>query len=206
MEWPEGIMMQTDAMGTTRGGAGVWIFRVLLIAAAAFMAYSWFAPWWSATVAALPGKDHLVMRPWGVEVVAQVRVNADASLYSMPWFFAPFMWTYLAVCMLAIAASLFVQRTISLGRIRLPLATILIALVGLSYMAALGIAYGVGELKAGWAGTNFIGTSSIKNAMSGAKIKMVSDLQDGYWMAVGAGAVLFVLALLRGLFVGKTRS
>ena len=198
-------MMQTDAMGTTRGGAGVWIFRVLLIAAAAFMAYSWFAPWWSATVAALPGKDHLVMRPWGVEVVAQVRVNADASLYSMPWFFAPFMWTYLAVCMLAIAASLFVQRTISLGRIRLPLATILIALVGLSYMAALGIAYGVGELKAGWAGTNFIGTSSIKNAMSGAKIKMVSDLQDGYWMAVGAGAVLFVLALLRGLFVGKTR-
>ncbi len=199
-------MMQTDAMGTTRGGAGVWIFRVLLIAAAAFMAYSWFAPWWSATVAALPGKDHLVMRPWGVEVVAQVRVNADASLYSMPWFFAPFMWTYLAVCMLAIAASLFVQRTISLGRIRLPLATILIALVGLSYMAALGIAYGVGELKAGWAGTNFIGTSSIKNAMSGAKIKMVSDLQDGYWMAVGAGAVLFVLALLRGLFVGKTRS
>lgn len=198
-------MMQTDAMGATRGGAGVWIFRVLLVAGAAFMVYSWFAPWWSATVAALPGKDHLVMRPWGVEVVPQVRASGDTSLYSMPWFFTPFMWTYLAVCMLALAASLFVAKTISLGRITLPLAVILIGLVGLSYMAAVGIAYGVGELKAGWAGAKFIGTSSVKNAMSGAKVKMVSDLQLGYWLALGAGAVLFVLALLRGLFVGKSR-
>ena len=44
------------------------------------------------------------MRPWGVEVVAQVRASGDASLYSMPWFFTPFMWTYLTVCMLALAA------------------------------------------------------------------------------------------------------
>lgn len=169
------------------------------------MVYSWFAPWWSATVAALPGKDHLVMRPWGVEVVAQVKASGDASLYSMPWFFTPFMWTYLTVCMLALAASLFVARTISLGRISLPLAAVLIGLVGVSYMAAIGIAYGVGELKAGWAGAKFIGTSSVKNAMSGAKVKMVSDLQIGYWLALGAGALLFVLALLRGLFVGKSR-
>ena len=35
------------------------------------------------------------------------------------------------------------------------------------------------------------------------KIKMVSDLQIGYWLAVGAGAALFVLALLRRLLVGK---
>ena len=198
-------MMQTDEVGTTRGGAGVWIFRALLVAAAAFMVYSWFAPWWSATLAGLPGKDHLVMRPWGVQVVAQVKASGDDSLYSMPWIFAPFMWTYLAVCMLALAASLFVDRTISIGRIRLSLAVVLIGLVGLSYMAAVGIAYGVGELKAGWAGAKFIGTSSVKNAMTGIKVKMVSDLQIGYWLALGAGAVLFVLALLRGLFVGKSK-
>ena len=200
-----GNMMQTDVVGTTRGGAGVWIFRVLLVAGAAFMVYSWFAPWWSATLAGLPGKDHLVLRPWGVQVVAQVKASGDDSLYSMPWFFAPFMWTYLTVCMLALAASLFVDRTISLGRIRLSLAVVLIGLVGLSYMAAVGIAYGVGELKAGWAGSNFIGKSSVKNAMTGVKVKMVSDLQIGYWLALGAGAVLFVLALLRGLFVGKSK-
>lgn len=197
--------MQIDETGTARRGSGVWIFRVLLVAGAAFMVYSWFAPWWSATIAALPGKDHLVMRPWGVQVVAQVKASGDQSLYLMPWIFAPFMWTYLTVCMLALAASLFVDRTISIGRIRLSLAVVLIGLVGLSYMAAVGIAYGVGELKAGWAGTNFIGTSSVKNAMSGAKVKMVSDLQIGYWLALGAGAVLFVLALLRGLIVGKSK-
>jgi hypothetical protein len=197
--------MQTDKVANGRGGTGVWIFRVLLVAAAAFMVYSWFAPWWSATVAALPGKDHLVMRPWGVEVVAQVKASGDASLYSMPWFFTPFMWTYLTVCMLALAASLFVTRSLSIGPIKLPVAVILIGLVGLSYMLALGVAYGVGELKAGWAGAQFIGTSSVKNAMSGAKVKMVSDLQLGYWLALGAGGVIFVLALIRGLFVGKSR-
>lgn len=197
--------MQTDKVANGRGGTGVWIFRVLLVAAAAFMVYSWFAPWWSATVAALPGKDHLVMRPWGVEVVAQVKASGDASLYSMPWFFTPFMWTYLTVCMLALAASLFVTRSLSIGPIKLPVAVILIGLVGLSYMLALGVAYGVGELKAGWAGAKFIGTSSVKNAMSGAKVKMVSDLQQGYWLALGAGGVIFVLALIRGLFVGKSR-
>jgi len=197
--------MQTDKVANGRGGTGVWIFRALLVAAAAFMVYSWFAPWWSATVAALPGKDHLVMRPWGVEVVAQVKASGDASLYSMPWFFTPFMWTYLTVCMLALAASLFVTRSLSIGPIKLPVAVILIGLVGLSYMLALGVAYGVGELKAGWAGAKFIGTSSVKNAMSGAKVKMVSDLQLGYWLALGAGGVIFVLALIRGLFVGKSR-
>ncbi len=197
--------MQTDVVAITRGGAGVWVFRVLIVVGAAFMVYSWFAPWWSASIAALPGKDHLVMRPWGVQVVAQVKASGDQSLYSMPWIFAPFMWTYLAVCMLALAASLFVNRTISLARINLSLAVVLIGLVGLSYMAAVGIAYGVGELKAGWAGSKFIGTSSVKNAMSGAKVKMVSDLQIGYWLALGAGALLFVLALMRGMIVGKLK-
>jgi hypothetical protein len=203
--WLEGTMTQAGAVVTSRGGAGVWIFRALLIAGAAFMVYSWFAPWWSADVAVVKGENDMVLRPWGIEAVAQVRANADESLYAMPWFFAPFMWTYLALCMLALAASLFVERRISLGRFSISLAQVLIGLVGLSYMMAVGIAYGVGELKAGWAGSNFIGTSQIKNAMSGTKIKMVSDLEIGYWLALGAGAVLFVLALLRGLFVRRPK-
>lgn len=197
--------MQAVEAGVVRKSSGVWIFRALLVAGAAFMVYTWFSPWWSATVAVIPGENHLVLRPWGVEVVPEVAANADASLYSMPWFFAPFMWVYLAVCMVALAASMFVDRTLSLGRIRLPLAFVLIALVGLSYMSALGIAYGVGELKAGMAGSNFIGKSTIRHAMTGTKIKMVSDLQIGYWLAIGAGAALFVLAFLRALFIRKPK-
>jgi hypothetical protein len=203
---PGGIMTQIDAAGTSRVGAGAWIFRGILVAGAAFMVYSWFSPWWSAKVAVIPGDNHLVLHPWGMEVAAQVRANADESLWSMPWFFAPFMWTYLTVCMLALAASLFVDRQIPLGRIKLPLAPVLIGLVGLSYLVAVGLTYEIGELRAGWAGANFIGVSKITEPQFGAKIKMVSDLRNGYWLALGAGAVLFFLAPLRGLFVGKPKA
>lgn len=205
---PGGINMQTDDVGTTGAGTGVWIFRVLLVAAAAFMVYSWFSPWWSAKVAIIPGEDHLLLRPWGVDAVSMVRANIDTSLFSMPFpsVFAGFMWIYLAVCMLALAASLFVERQISIGRFKLPLAVVLIGLVGLTYMAAVGLALGIGELKATLAGTNFIGKSTYKEPQSGALIKMVSGLKIGYWLALGAGGVLTVLALLRGLFVGKQKA
>ena len=193
-------------VGTNRASAGVWIFRVLVVAAAAYMVYTWFAPWWGAKVAVLPGEDHLVLHPWGVEAVAQIRANADESLYSMPWFFAPFMWTYLTVCMLALAASLFVDRTVSIGRIKLPLATVLIGLVGVSYFACVSLAYAVGELRAGWAGSNFIGKSRIHNSTIDAKIKMTSALKIGYWLALYSGPALIFLALIRGLFVRKPKA
>lgn len=194
-------MTQVDAAATARGGAGAWIFRMLLVAAAAFMIYSWFQPWWSAKVAVLPGDNHLVLHPWGIETVAQVRANADPSMWEMPWFFAPFMWTYLGVSMLALAAGLVLNRRVSIGRFSIPLATLLILLVGLSYLLAAGMAFGIGELRASWAGTNFIGKSTFTEPQSDAKIKMVSTLRDGYWYAVGAGGAITVLALLRGLFV-----
>ena len=193
-------------VGTNRASAGVWIFRVLVVAAAAYMVYTWFAPWWGAKVAVLPGEDHLVLHPWGVEAVAQIRANVDESLYSMPWFFAPFMWTYLTVCMLALAASLFVDRTVSIGRIKLPLATVLIGLVGVSYFACVSLAYAVGELRAGWAGSNFIGKSMIHNSTIDAKIKMTSALKIGYWLALYSGPSLIVLSLIRGLFVRKPKA
>lgn len=195
--------MQTNTGTFARGGTGVWIFRILLVAAAAFMAYSWFAPWWSATLAALPGEDHLILHPWGVEAVAQVRATGNDELYAMPWFFAPFTWAYFAVSMLALAVSLILNRQISIGRFKVQVATVLICLVGLTYLAAVGIAYGVGELRADWAGTNFIGKSNVKDPNTGNKTKMVSDLEIGYWLAMAAGGSLLVLGILRRLFVGK---
>ncbi len=133
-------------------------------------------------------------------------MNTDVSQYEMPGFFAPFMWAYLGVCMLALAASLFVKRSVSIGPIKLPLAVILIAFVGLSYMSALGIAYGVGVLRSGWAGANFIGKSTIIEPQSDAKIKMVSDLEIGFWLAIASGGVLTFLALVRGLFVSTPKA
>lgn len=196
-------MLQTDAQEAGRGAVGAWIFRGLLVAGAAFMVYSWFSPWWAADVAIFEGENDLVLHPWGIETVAEVRAGGDASLYAMPWFFAPFMWAYLTLCMLALAASLFLKRAIPIGRFKLPVATALILFVGLSYLVAVGLAYGIGEIRAAAVGTNFIGKSTFLEVESGAEIKMVSVLKNGYWLALYAGAALSVLGLLRRLIVGK---
>jgi hypothetical protein len=196
-----------DKMG---GHMGEWIFRILVFAGAAYMVYTWFEPWWAANIKVLPGEDHMVMRPWGIEVVSQVKNNADPSLWAMPWFFKPFMWTYLTICMLALALSLFINRQISfahikLPRVKLPLATLLIGFVGLSYLIAVVLAFVIGDLRAEMADSKFIGKSKVVHKMTGNKVKMVSDLKEGYWLALYSGPALIVLALLRGLFIRKPK-
>ena len=205
-------MAQTDAasMASTTGsgvGVGVWIFRVLLVAGAAFMLYSWFQPWWSTDIAVIKGDADMVLHPWGVEAASQVRNNIDESMFQMPFpqVFSGFMWVYLAVCMLALAASLFVTRRFRLGPINLSLAMVMILLVGLSYMAAVGLALGIGQLKAAASGVNFLGKGTYTEPVSEAKLKMVSQLLIGYWEAIAAGGVLTFLGLIRPLFVRKPK-
>jgi hypothetical protein len=123
-----------------------------------------------------------------------------------PQVFAGFMWVYLAVCMLALAASLFWTKRISIGRFSISAAMLMILLVGLSYMVAVGLALGIGELKASAAGVNFLGKGTYKEPGSGAPLKMVSDLLIGYWLALAAGGVLTVLGLIRPLFVRRPKA
>jgi hypothetical protein len=205
-------MVQTDtanAPSTTRGGAGVlaWIFRDLVVACAAFMLYTWLQPWWSANVAVIPGDSDIVMHPWGVDVAGQVRANIDESAFEMPFpgLFAGFMWVYLGVCMLALAVSLFWTGRLRLGPINVSWAMVFILLVGLSYMTAVGLAFGIGTLKAGASGAHFIGKSNVVEPQTGAKLKMTSDLLIGYWLALGAGGVLTFLGLIRFLLVRKPK-
>jgi hypothetical protein len=187
----------------TAGGVGVWIFRILLVAAGAFMLYSWFQPWWSTDIAVIKGDTDMVLHPWGVDAAPQVRTNIDQSAFQMPFpqVFAGFMWVYLAVCMLGLAASLFVTRRVRLGPINMSLAMLVILLVGLSYMVAVGAALGIGTLKAGAFGINFIGKGVYVDPGSDAKLKMVSQLELGYWLALAAGGALTFLGLIRPLFV-----
>lgn len=201
-------MVQTEAVGTastTRDGTGilVWIFRVLLVAGAAFMLYSWFQPWWSGNFVVVPGEPDMVLHPWGVEAVSQVRTNVDESLFQMPFpeVFAGFMWVYLGVCMLALAVSLFWKGRLRLGPINVSWALIFILLVGVSFAAAAGIAYEIGWLKAGASGAKFIGNSNVLEPATGAKVKMTSRLEIGFWLSIAAGAVLTFLGLIRFLFV-----
>src|SRR3569833_90716 len=207
-----GTMAQTDAAttSTTRSGGGVliWIFRVLLVAGAAFMVYSWFQPWWAGNFAVIPGEPDMVLHPWGVEAVSQVRTNVDESLFQMPFpeIFAGFMWVYLVVCVLGLVASLFWTKRLKLGPINVPWAMVIILLVGLSYAIAVGTAYEIGTLKAAASGAKFIGNSNVLEPATGAKVKMTSQLEIGFWLAVAAGGFLTLLGLVRPLFVRKPRA
>ncbi|MEQ1899170.1 MAG: hypothetical protein ABL866_00400 [Devosia sp.] len=198
-------MAQAEMASTTRSGTGigVWIFRVLLVAGAAFMVYSWFQPWWSTDIAVIKGEADMILHPWGVEAAAQVRNNIDQSAFQMPFpaVFAGFMWVYLVVCMLLLAASLFVTRQVRLGPINLSLAMLLILFVGLSYMAAAGLALGIGQIKAAASGVAFLGKGVYVEPVSEAKLKMVSQLEIGYWLSLAAGGVLTFLGLVRFLFI-----
>lgn len=181
----------------------MWIFRVLLVAGAAFMLYSWFQPWWSGNFPVIPGEPDMVLHPWGVDAVSQVRTNVDESLFQMPFpeVFAGFMWVYLAVCMLALAVSLFWTKRLKLGPINVSYAMLFILLVGISYAAAAGIAYEIGTLKAAASGAKFIGNSNVLEPATGAKVKMTSALEPGFWLSIYAGGALIVLGLVRFLFV-----
>lgn len=200
-------MVQTEMASTTRDGVGVWIFRVLVVVGAAFMLYSWLQPWWSADIAVIKGDQDMVLHPWGADVAGTVRANIDESAFEMPFpqVFAGFMWVYLVVCMLALAVSLFWKKRLHLGRINVSWAMVFILLVGLSYMLAVGMAYGIGTLKAAASGANFIGKSNVLEPGSGAKLKMVSQLEIGYWLALGAGGFLTLLGLIRFLFVRRPK-
>lgn len=181
----------------------MWIFRVLLVAGAAFMVYSWFQPWWSGNFPVIPGEPDMVLHPWGVDAVSQVRTNVDESLFQMPFpeVFAGFMWVYLVVCMLALAVSLFWTKRLKLGPINVSYAMLFILLVGISYAAAAGIAYEIGTLKAAASGAKFIGNSNVLEPATGAKVKMTSGLEPGFWLSIYAGGALIVLGLVRFLFV-----
>lgn len=194
-------MARTGGALNFGGGAGAWIFRVLLVLATAFMVYSWFQPWWSSDVAVIEGTDDLVLHPWGVDAVGQVRMGADPGLYEMPAFFGPFVWTYFALAMIALVVSLFLDVKVKLGPVRLPLAAVLIILVGLSYLLAVGLAYYIGDMRAEAMDIKFIGRSRYTDPTSHRTIQMESDLRDGYWLALYAGIALVVLSVIRFLFV-----
>ncbi|WP_173930951.1 hypothetical protein [Chelativorans sp. Marseille-P2723] len=182
-----------------------WLYGVLVLAGAGLMLASWFSPWWGAQISDLPGRDHMVLRPWGVELVSEVRTYANRALYSMPGFFEPFMWTYLGVCMLALAVSIFVTKTVSLGRFRISLAQLLIGFVGLSYLIAVVTAFIIAQIRSGAGGVQFIGTSLVFNPITGSNTRFIGALKPGYWMAAATGPVLIVLALLRNVIIGRSR-
>jgi hypothetical protein len=187
--------------------ARVWLFRVLVVAAAGVMIVSWLLPWWTCNIEEL-GDDIIQIRPWGLAV--DQRMGGFAVLIKdaqMPEWFAPFMWAYLGLCMIALVVGLFVRgKEFGIGRFKMKLSQLLIGGVGFSYIVAGVVAavYASIRLKNFWdvplQGRVFIDQGD----------PMVSWVEThfvtGYYLIYVAGLVFIVLALLlRAELIGGAR-
>lgn len=194
----------------TRSGSSTHVLRerlfgVLTLGGAVLFLASWFMPWWQAWIVYLK-QVALYIRPWGAESFLPPEYEASISGYEMPAFFALFMWAYFAVFMIMLIYSVIAPSStrIGIGKLSLPLPTALVLGVGISYIVCIVIAYFVMQMRvseyfnASLNGTIYIAIDE------GHKSNVDTSLLPGFYLAAVTGPVLVILALLRGLIVGKS--
>jgi len=182
----------------------VWIFRLLLLAVIGLLVYSWFQPWWQASIETI-GDDAAVIRPWVLETNMPPEVMAFVIGSQMPSWFAPVMWTYFGIVVLVLLVSLFItNREIHLWKIRVTLPGFMIWMAGFSYIVVVVLAVIVAAIRTGeYYYMKLLGTTLID--LGGEMVaNAYGNLLIGYWLACAAGPLLIVLALLRNKIMGKT--
>jgi len=120
----------------------VWIWRLLVVIGAAILLYAWFQPWWTIDVEGF-GDKIAEIRPWGL--VVDERVGGFAILLKgteMPPWFAPFMWVFLGLLVIALLVALFVRGKdlLKLGGMGFNLSEILVAGAGIACIVCVIVA------------------------------------------------------------------
>ena len=185
----------------------VWLFRGLVIVAAGLMLLSWLKPWWICTADAIYmlNQGVIKIRPWGLEQ----NLGSFASYITgseMPVWFAPFMWSYLGLCLVALLYALLIKdKAIRLLGRKFNLSQLIIGAVGISYIIVAATALVYAKIRTADFGVNFLGyTYFLVDPHAGGFADLNASLQWGYWLAYGVGLILIVLALLRNKILGKT--
>jgi hypothetical protein len=111
------------------------------------------------------------------------------------------MWTYLGLAIVALLFSLFAkEKTVGFGKFKFKLPTLLIGIVGLSYIIVVITAVVMIAIRSGdFYKTPLMGQVYVRNVEAVA----TSRLLLGYWMACGTGLFITILALLRSKIVGN---
>ncbi len=186
----------------------IWILRVLTLAGAGLMLFSWFQPWWTAYVVELK-ENGVTIFPYAMEVSSTLRDYPQWLLGSeMPGWFFPLMWVYLALCMAALLFSLFAsdESKVGLGKFGLALPQALVGAVGLSYIVFVMVFVIVVAVRStGFYGASLQGSVFVRMAEheGAAQSYVDTGLQFGYWLACAVGPLLVVLVLLRDKITGK---
>ena len=186
----------------------VWLFRGLIVLASGLMTVSWILPWWSASVDTMPGiKDPTiiaVIHPYGLgQHVGRSFLPAGAT--EMPIWFAPLMWIYLGLCVVALWYTFWVgEKEFKWGKRKFKLAKLFIGGVGLSYILVAVLAVIIAKIRISEYGMSLLGDSYVSTGwVAGTEVN--AKLLFGYFLAHGAGVMCIVLALLRDKILGKTK-
>ena len=181
-----------------------WLFRGLVVAAAAFLVVTWFMPWWRGDCAEL-SRDAVLVHPWGLEDdLGFMSFAVDDA--RMPGWFAPFMFTYLGVVLVALLYSLFAKdRVIKLGKFRVTLPGLIIGLVGLSYLLVpvVALVYMKIRLPCFYGGIPLSGHITIPLEEGSMEGHITTSLEPGYYLAYVAGLLLVILALFRDRILAR---
>jgi len=182
----------------------VWKFNILVMAAAFVMIASWLLPWWTANIEAL-GNDVVQIHPWGLEVDPRLGgFTVFIKGATLPSWFAPSMWIYFGLCMIALLVSLCVRaKPIVLGRFKIHLSRLLVGGVGVSYIVAAVIAviYLSIRLKAFFE-TPLQGRKPV-DLGEAMRTYVNTSLLLGYYLTHFAGLFLLALALLHKKIIGE---
>lgn len=177
----------------------VWLFRGLVVVATGLMVVSFVLPWW---VAHAPDYGDVTIYPYGL--------SYDLGIYDpyikgaeMPGFFAPLIWAYLGICVVALLyGSWLGEKEARIGKFKFKVPKLLIGGVGLSYIVVAVLAVIIAAIRTGDFGVTLFGTSRV---LDHPIIDAEAGLRFGYWLACGVGLLCIALALLREKIIGKSR-
>ncbi len=189
--------------------ARIWLFRILALACTALLVVSWLLPWWGADVEALALKNAIVIHPWGL-----VSNMGDDTQYVpgwgtyMPGWFAPFMWCYLALAVIAVLIGSWMKdKSINFLGKKLNLSALLIGIAGFSYVVVVIIAVIMISVEAGGLfGIPLVGRVWIALGGHAEQSWVASHILSGYWLSCVAGPLLIILALLRNRIIGISKN
>ncbi len=185
-------------------GMRVWLFRVLVLVAAALFAVSWVIPWWRSNIQ--ESGLFVQIRPWGLEHNLGNFVIYMGGDPNMPGFFAPLMWAYLVVAIAVLLVSLFLkERTLKVFKFAFSLPQFLVFAVGVSYIIFALVFLVYAYIRVSALGVEFLGISYVTIPEFHLGAESISDFEPGFKVACFVGPLCVVLALLRDKIIGKPK-
>lgn len=171
----------------------IWLFRILVLAAAGLMVVSFIMPWWSADVKTF-GDDVVRIYPYGLQHDLGSAGGFIVDSEPPSWLMM-FNWVFLGICVaLLIYGMWLISRR---GRL-------VIGLVGIAYIVFAIAATIYAAISTGTYDMSLIGAGEV--TVSGITDKVNAGFLVGYYLAYSAGLILIILALFRDKIQGNSSS